>query len=153
MAEHSITVGGSIAAARERVWQVLTDLDNATTTIPSISKVERLTDGPYAVGTRWRETRTMLGRTETHELEVAEAVEPERTVVTALTDGVHYTTTMQLDPDPVGTRLTMTFGADQPNATLAQRVMWKVMGPIGSMFTRKVLNKELDEIRAAAMQP
>lgn len=152
MAGHSITVSGTIAAPRERVWEVLTDLDNATTLIPSITSVERLTDGPYATGTRWRETRTMLGRAETHELEVAEAVQPERTVVTALTDGVLYTTTMRLDPDPAGTELTMTFGADQPNATLAQRVMWTVMGPIGSLFTRKVLTKELEEIRAAAMR-
>lgn len=72
MAGHSITVSGTISAPRERVWRVLTDLDNAPTLIPSITSVERLTDGPYAAGTRWRETRTMLGRTETHELEVAE---------------------------------------------------------------------------------
>lgn len=150
MAGHAITVSGTIPAARDRVWQVLTDIDNASTLIPSIKAVERLTEGPYAVGSRWRETRTMLGRTETHELEVAEAAQPERTVVTAFTDGVQYTTTMQLDDDPVGTRLTMTFGAHQPDATPAQRVLWKVMGPIGSVFTRRVLNKELQEIREAA---
>lgn len=150
MPGQAITVSSSIAASRDRVWKVLTDLDNAATLIPSIKAVERLTDGPYAVGTRWRETRTMLGRTETHELEVAEAVEPERTVVTAFTDGVRYTTTMLLDEDPVGTRLTVTFGADQPDATLAQRVMWTLMGPIGAMFTRKALNQELQEIRQAA---
>lgn len=65
---------------------------------------------------------------------------------------MHYTTTMHLDPDPVGTKLTITFAADQPNAILGQRVMWTVMGPIGSVFTRKVLNKELQEIRDAAIQ-
>lgn len=152
MAGQSITVSGTIAAPRERVWEVLTDLDNAAVTIASITAVERLTDGPYAVGTRWRETRTMLGRAETHELEVVEAAVSERTVVTALTDGVHYTTTMELDPDPVGTRLTLTFGADQPDATRLQRVMWTMMGPIGSLFTRRMLKQELAEVRAAALQ-
>lgn len=79
-------------------------------------------------------------------------MKPQRTVVTALTDGVLYTTTMQLDDDPIGTRLTMTFCADQPNATPAQRLMWKVMGPIGALFSRKVLTKELQEIREAALR-
>jgi carbon monoxide dehydrogenase subunit G len=150
MAGHSITVSGTIDASRERVWQVLTDLDNAPSTIPGITAIERLTEGSYAVGTRWRETRTMLGRTETHAMEVTEAIPHERTVVTAVTDGVRYTTTMQLSPAGTGTHLAITFGASQPDATLVQRLLWTAMGPIGTLFTRRMLNTELEEIRAAA---
>ncbi len=150
MAGHSITVSDTIAAPPERVWQVVTDIDQAPTIIPGITAVERLSDGPYAVGTRWRETRTMLGRAETHEMEVVEAVAPVRTVVTTLADGVHYTTTMQLAPDPAGTRLTITFSAEQPDATSAQRLLWAAMGPLGSLFTRRMLKQELAGIRAAA---
>lgn len=150
MAGHAITVSDTIAAPPGRVWHVITDLDAATQTIPSITAVQRLTDGPYAVGTRWRETRTMMGRTETHELEVVESVPPRRTVVTALTDGVQYTTTMQLAPDGAGTRLAITFGADQPEAGRFQQLLWTVMGPIGVLFTRRMLRAEVAEIRAAA---
>lgn len=152
MAGHAVVVSETIAAPPERVWQVITDLEAAPRTIPSISAVEPLTEGPYGVGTRWRETRTMMGRTETHELQVIEAVPQHRTVVTALTDGVEYTTTMQLSPDGAGTRLTITFGADQPEAGLVQRLLWTVMGPVGMLFTRRMLRAELAEIRAAAEQ-
>ena len=150
MAGHSITVSGTVAARPERVWRVLTDLDHATTTIPSITAVERLTEGPYDVGTRWRETRTMLGRTETQELEVAEAVPEVRTVVSSVAEGVFYTTTMELNPQGGGTLLTITFAADQPGASRLQRVLWTVMGPLGAAFTRRMLRRELAEIRIAA---
>lgn len=153
MAGQSITVSGTIAAPPGRVWQVITDLDRAPETIPSISAVVRLTDGPYDVGTRWRETRTMMGRAETHELHVTESLPQQRTVVTALTDGVLYTTTMQLSPDGDGTRLAITFGADQPDASRLQRLAWTVMRPIGVLFTRKMLKTELEEIRGAATRP
>lgn len=150
MAGHSISVSGTIAAPPQRVWQVLTDLDNAAVTLPSITEIERLTDGPYAVGTRWLETRTMMGRAETHEMTVTEAVAPQRTVVTAVTDGVRYTTTMELSPDPTGTRLGITFAAQHPDPTGLQRILWTIMGPLGALFTRRMLRAELAEIGAAA---
>ena len=150
MTGQSITISGVIAAPRERVWHVITDIANAPTTIPSITEVTMLTDQPYGPGSSWRETRTMMGRTETHEMTVTEAEEPRRTVVTALTDGVLYTTTMALDDQADATLLTITFAADQPDASRAARFLWAVMGPLGKVFTRKMLTAELAEIREAA---
>lgn len=152
MAEQSVTVSGTIPAPPERVWQVLTDLDRAPETIPSISAVERLTAGPYDVGTRWRETRTMMGRTETHELEVTESVPPRRTVVTTRTGGTVYTSTMRLSPEGEGTRLELAFGGEQPDASLPQRVAMRLLGPIGAAMTRRMLQKEMREIRVAAVR-
>ncbi|WOP18867.1 SRPBCC family protein [Raineyella sp. LH-20] len=150
MAGHSITVSGTIAARPARVWRVITDLDHATTIIPSITAVERLTEGPYDVGTRWRETRTMMGRAETHEMEVAQAIPEVRTVVTTVAEGVTYATTMDLAPQGGGTLLTITFAADHPGATGVQRLLWAAAGPLGAAFTRRMLRHEVDEIRLAA---
>lgn len=152
MTGQSITVSGTIAAPRERVWHVITDIANAPTTIPSITAVTLLNDQPYGPGSSWRETRTMLGRTETHEMTVTESDPPRRTVVTAVTDGVLYTTTMTLEDgdEGEGTLLSITFGADQADASRAARFLWTVMGPLGKVFTRKMLTVELDEIREAA---
>lgn len=151
MAGQSVTVSGTIAAPRERVWEVITDLDQAKARIAAINEIERLTEGPYATGTRWRETRTAFGRTETQELEVVEAIEQERTVVASETGAVRYLTTMELAPDPVGTLLTVTFDVEFPDSAMT-RMMASMMGPLGSMFTRKMLTKELNDIRMAATQ-
>ncbi|MDO5682549.1 MAG: SRPBCC family protein [Propionibacteriaceae bacterium] len=151
MAGQSVTVSSTIAAPRERVWEIITDLDQAKARVSAISEIERLTEGPYATGTRWRETRTVFGRAESQELEVVEAIEPERTVVASAAGAVRYVTTMDLAADPVGTLLTVTFDVELPEAAMT-RMMARMMGPLGSMFTRKMLTKELDDIRAAATQ-
>ena len=52
--------------------------------------------GPHAVGTTWRETRSMMGKSETQEMTVAVVQPPNRTVVTAEAAGVHYTTEFTL---------------------------------------------------------
>lgn len=147
----AVTVTGDIAVAPEQVWAVLTDLDSAVATIPSIIAVERLTDGPYAVGTRWRESRRMMGREETHELTVVEAERPRRTVVTTTADGVDCATTMDLDPSARGTRLAITFEAVPPAATgRLRRLVLVLMAPVGRAMTRAMLSREFTEIRQAA---
>ncbi len=40
-----------------KVFERLTDLDRAHHFMPDIVKIERLDDGPLAVGSKWRETR------------------------------------------------------------------------------------------------
>ena len=57
-------VSRDIAAEPARVWAVLTDLDGANGVFTEVSSVERLTDGPVRLGTRWRDLRAALrGRT------------------------------------------------------------------------------------------
>src|SRR5690606_16565810 len=68
----------------------------------NVTRVERMTDGPYAVGTRWRETRRMMGREETEEMWVAESDPLRRTVVAASSGGAEYRTTFELEPQPDG---------------------------------------------------
>ena len=58
------------------------DVEHAADTLSGIGAVEMLTEGPYAVGTRWRETRSMMGMTASEEMEVTE-VEDQRTAALA----------------------------------------------------------------------
>ena len=95
---NEITLSRIIEAPPARVWQVLTDLDHAAETLSGVLRVEVLTDGPYALGTRWRETRKMFGREASEELWVADNDPLRRTQVRASSGGVDYVTEFVLTP-------------------------------------------------------
>ena len=63
----------------ERVFGALTDLDAASQWMPGYQRIEKLTEGSFAVGTEWRETRKMFGKDATEQFEVT-ALEPPRRI-------------------------------------------------------------------------
>lgn len=140
-----------VDAPAAAVWAVLTDLAAADRTLSGVDSVEILTDGPYAVGTRWRETRTMFGRSASEEMEVAEVEEMRRTVVVAQNGGVAYRTVFELTEKPgSGTDLSMVFGATMPEQRGLKKVLFQLMGRLGLAATRKAMEKDLQDIAAAA---
>lgn len=54
----------------ERVFRTMTDLEGAAAWMPDLIAVERLDDGPLAVGSEWRESRRMFGKEATEHFEV-----------------------------------------------------------------------------------
>lgn len=150
MPDHHVQVEREIAASPETVWGVITDLDHAAETLNGVTRVEVLTDAPYAVGTRWRETRRMMGREETQELHVTEAEPPRRTTVEAESGGVHYVSTFTLTPTASGTHLLMTFAGSQPQPSGLQRLAWTVFGRLGLRLTRRMMARDLDDIARRA---
>ena len=134
-----------------RVWDVLTDVAHADQTLRGVTRVEVLTDGPYGVGTRWRETRRMFGANATEEMQVTAAEAPSRTVVEADSRGTHYVTEFSVVPtDRDVTRLRMTFTAEQPDATGVQRVLGRLFARLGARATRTMMAKDLQDIAARA---
>lgn len=150
MSGHELRMERHVAAAPESVWQVLTDLDNAAETLTGVTRVEVLTGGPYAEGTRWRETRKMFGKEATEEMRVTQVEAPTRTTVEADSGGVHYVTVFTLTPESGGTRLEMTFTAQQPQGSLAKKLMWAAFGKLGMKATSKVMAQDLDDIARRA---
>ncbi|MEX2430600.1 MAG: SRPBCC family protein [Dehalococcoidia bacterium] len=67
-----------IAASPERVFQALTDLDGARHWMQGLVDMEKTTDGPFGVGTRWKETRRMYGKNATEHFEVTSCEAPEK---------------------------------------------------------------------------
>jgi len=149
MAGHTLTLTRLVHASQHLVWAVLTDLDRAPEVLRNVTRVERMTDGPYAVGTRWRETRRMMGREETEEMWVAESDPLRRTVVAASSGGAEYRTTFELEPQPDGsTLLRYTFRAETPDPSGV--LLWAVFGRLGARVTRKVMEQDLEDIAGAA---
>ena len=148
--DHKTSLTQHINAPAEKVWAVISDIPGSAATLSGIDAIQMLTDGPYAEGTRWKETRTMMGRSETVELWVSQADPPRSTTVKALQGGADYTTRFALAERDGGTDVTVTFGAEVLKPTRLSKVLMAVAGPIGMRITRKALAKDLAEIAAKA---
>jgi carbon monoxide dehydrogenase subunit G len=144
----AMTVSRHVDAPPERVWAVLTDLEHAPDVIRAIDAVEVHTGPGFGVGTRWTETRTMMGRTASETMEVT-AVDPGRSyVVEAASGGTRYRSEFDVVPDGGGTQLTMTF-AGQPSG-LGTRLMAATIGRLFATATRRALAADLDDVAQAS---
>jgi carbon monoxide dehydrogenase subunit G len=148
--DHTTSLTQHIHASPEKVWSVISDIPGSPATLSGVDSVQMLSDGPYGEGTRWKETRTMMGRSETVEMWVAQADPPRSTTVKALQGGADYTSRFSLAERDGGTDLTLTFGADVVKPTMLSRITMALFGKIGMSMTRKALSKDLAEIAAKA---
>lgn len=148
--DHSTSLTQHIHASPEKVWSVISDIPGSAATLSGINSIQMLSEGPYGEGTRWKETRTMMGRSETVEMWVAQADPPRSTTVKALQGGADYTSRFSLAGRDGGTDLTLTFGADVVKPTVLSKISMALFGKIGMSMTRKALAKDLAEIAAKA---
>jgi carbon monoxide dehydrogenase subunit G len=148
--DHSTNLTQHIHAAPDKVWAVISDIPGSAATLSGIDAVQMLSDGPYGEGTRWKETRTMMGRSETVEMWVAQVDPPRSTTVKALQGGADYTSRFSLAERDGGTDLTLTFAADVVKPTVLSKITMALFGKLGMSITRKALAKDLAEIAAKA---
>lgn len=149
---HEVQVDRRVEASPAAVWAVITDLEHAQQRLSQVTALHVITPGPYAVGTRWRETRKMMGASDTQEIVVVDN-DPERETITEARSGnTTYRTVLSLEPLDGGaaTRLSVRFSADTLDPNALQRMALRVVGPLGLKLTEKALRTELDDIAAAA---
>ncbi|MFI1397338.1 SRPBCC family protein [Streptomyces sp. NPDC020681] len=146
MAETRVVVERRITAPADRVWRALTDLESMPRVLSGVDKVEILSaDGPFRVGTRWRETRTMLGKQATEEMEVTASEPPERYVVEAHSHGTHYVSEFALrSAGPETTDVRMTFSATPSGGVTG--LLAKIFGAIGRRAVAKAIAKDLADV-------
>lgn len=162
--QHEVEISRQVQAPPAAVWEVITDLSRAQERLSQVTALQVLTPGPYALGTRWRETRRMMGSSETQELVVVENDPLRSTVVEALDGSTRYRTVLTLEPQDASgssaveadeatcTLLGIRFGADVTDPGRLQRLALKVIGPLGTKLTEKSLRTELEDMAAAAEQ-
>jgi uncharacterized membrane protein len=139
-----IKVSKDINAPIERVFDVFTDLEQAANRIAGINKVEILSDVKQGKGTRWRETRTMMGREATEVMEIS-AFNPHQSYeVTAASRGMEYHTIYTFTPQGDAIRVEMVFSG-KPTSLLA-----KMMTPLGVLMqgtARKALEADMEDLK------
>jgi Polyketide cyclase / dehydrase and lipid transport len=133
MAQFSMTK--RIAAPIERVFDVATDLAHAAEHARSIEKVELLTSGPARVGTRWRETRKVMGGRSTETMEITALDRPHGYTVGCDSCGAYFETRFAFAPDGDGT-LVMLDARTEARSWIA-----KLISPIGNMMFGKLMRK------------
>lgn len=94
-----------ISRPPQDVFDFITTPDNAPKVVASVKSSVKLTDGPIRLGTRFRETRLMMGKEEHADLEVV-AYEPnQRYAVKNLTEGIETVYQYAFHPEANGTRV------------------------------------------------
>lgn len=138
-----------VEAPVERVWAIAADLPGAPRTLTGVQRVEVLTPGPFGVGTRWRETRTMFGREATEEMAVTDLRAGRAYTVEATSSGARYVSTFTFEPaGSAETDVTLTFGAHA--TTAVARVLGVLTAPIARRSVANALRGDLEDLARAA---
>jgi hypothetical protein len=145
---HTIHAHGEIHATPADVWPVLTDVGRHSEILGSVTRSELLTDGPYDVGTRWRESRHLFDHKGVEELEVVE-----------LNPGIHTTHRTKLGHDVIdiaynlsalrsGTRVSITATAHMEGRGPLDHLAWRAFGGFDQHQTRQMFEKDIDDFAA-----
>ena len=137
-----------VDAPVERVFAVASDIERAPEVISAITKMDMLTPGPVGVGTRFRETRIMFGKEATEVMEFTVFDPPRSYTLVADSHGCHYMSTFRFTPEAGGTRVDFEFTGDAHS--FGAKVMSAVMGPLMKGTMRKMLAKDLRELKRSA---
>ena len=138
-----IQITRQINAPIDRVYDVFTDLPRAADRISGIESVKVLTDGPFEVGTRWQETRKMMGKLATETMWITAAEPNTSYTAEAESCGTHYTSTFTFEAVDGGTRVTMSFSG-KPVTLIA-----KLLSPLGVLMTgtiKKMVAQDLADL-------
>ena len=135
------SVSRSINAPIELVFSRISDVRKFSEVSEDILEIEFLSETTSGVGTRFRETRNMNGRTATTELELTEFVENERVRFVSDSGNTIWDTVMAVTADGEVTKLEMNMDA-RPYKFLA-RIMNVVIKPM----VTKAVTKDMDGLK------
>jgi len=143
-----LSVQIQIDGSREEIWKVITDIENCADRISGIEEVEIL-EKPEAglVGLKWKETRTMFGKTATEVMWITDVVENESYDVRAESHGSVYRSKLSIALKDSVHVLRMGFGAEAQS--LIVKLMSAIMGVFFKGATKKALLKDLEDIKSA----
>jgi len=143
-----------INAPVSHVFRMSCDVDRFPDTIPGVLRTERLTEGPIARGTRFRETRKVFGKEHTEEMEFTDFQPDEQYTIACDSCGQLYETTFRFakvdDGGEEATDLDITMNMSP--RTMFGRIMGIVFFPMrGTM--RKMMEQDIDHLKTAAEKP
>jgi len=142
----TVTVSNHIAAPVHRVFQFFTDIESGTPHVSGIKKIEMLTPGHFGLGSRWRETREMLGVTDSAEMEVTSFEQDKTYTITHHKAGVRIDTVFWFQQTGDGTTVSVEFEIDSgglPPGFLAP-LNWAIAGKV-----RDVIGHDLSDLKAS----
>ena len=141
-----LTIDIEIKAPKEKVWKVITDIENSVNTISGIEKIEILNKPKdTVVGLKWKETRTIFGKSATETMWITEATENDYYKTRAESNGAIYQTILKLSEKENTTFLTMEFSTEA--ISLKGKIMAFIFGRMLSKSMKKLIEKDLMDIK------
>lgn len=138
----TVTVSNHVAAPVENVFRVFTDIEHGPDHVGGIKKVEMLTPGVVHLGSRWRETRDVLGRSDSAEMEITAFELNRMYTITHHKAGVRIDTTFWFQPEGPGTKVSVEFefdGGGVPPGLLAP-LGWAIGGKVERVLSNDLLD-------------
>ena len=139
-----MTLETFVNAAPDVVFRAGTDFANMADRMVGITKVEMLTTGDVGVGTKFKETRTVMGKDATEEMEVTAFDPPRSYTLEADSCGSRYVSTFVLTPKDGGTKVALNISSK------AQSCFALAFAPLGFFMKgtmRKMIQKDLDDLK------
>jgi polyketide cyclase/dehydrase/lipid transport protein len=134
----TITVSNHIESPVAAVFEHFTDVEASPTRVSGIKEIQMLTPGPFRLGTRWLETRDLLGRPDTVGREVT-AYERNRTyTITHHKLAARIETVFTFQELNGGTQVNLQLslhGPGMPPGLLAP-IEWAISGRVREMLSR-----------------
>ena len=141
----SVKVTKEISAPVEQVFTMFTDLQHGPAHVSGIKGIKLLTTGRFALGTRWAETREVLGRLDEAEMEVTSFEKNRGYTITHKKGGVRINTEFRFEPTKdQKTEVSVEFAFDPhglPPGMLAP-LEWAIAGKV-----RDVLTHDLEDLK------
>lgn len=135
------TVRRTINAPADFVFRTVAEIDNYSKAIPHIINVEFLSDVRNGAGSRFRETRLMMGREASTILEVTEYVENERVRLVSDEGGTIWDSVFTVRPANGGTELMLVMDA------APYTFKSKILVPIMKFVIRMGLVKDMNAVK------
>ena len=135
-----------IKAPVNKVWRVVMNISNSHKYIKGIDKIVVL-DQPESgmVGFKWKEERTMMGKTATEVMWITEVEENSHYKVRAESNGYVYQSNISLEAQNGGTLLKMEFGGTPQN--FRAKIFGLLMAPLFKGASRKMIQEDINDIR------
>jgi len=136
----------SVSAPVKEVFKAFSDLSKAADLIEGIQEIEVL-EGPamMAVGTKWRETREMFGKTATEVMWVTELEVNKRYIVEAQSHGTTYRSEYVFKEKDGDTVVEMVF-AGTP-VSLVSKILGTLMFPLFAGATKNALYQDMADLK------
>jgi uncharacterized protein YndB with AHSA1/START domain len=130
-----------INAPVERVFAAVAHIEHFSEAVPQIKEIEFLSETTTGVGTRFKETREVNGRSGSTVLEVTEYVPNERVRIVSDTGGTVWDTVFTTTPRGAGTELAMVMEA-RPHTLLA-----RISTPMIRGMVARGIEADLDAVK------
>jgi uncharacterized protein YndB with AHSA1/START domain len=140
----TVTVVSEIGAPIAKVFQQFTDIEHGPANVSGIKKVEMLTTAGFELGARWRETREVLGPSDSAEMEVTSFERNRMYTITHHKGGVRIDTTFWFESSGDKTKVSIEFQLDTaglPPGLLAP-LSWAIAGKV-----RDVIGHDMADLK------